>query len=69
MLIGEKNMKIKYPILLFLLTSLVNLLSAEDTAVFNIESQDVLKLQIKIESERAIQVRVFFSSLEKLKEF
>jgi hypothetical protein len=62
-------MKIKYPILLFLLTSLVNLLSAEDTAVFNIESQDVLKLQIIIESERAIQVRVFFSSLEKLKEF
>jgi hypothetical protein len=65
----QKNMKIKYPILLLLLTSLVNLLSAEDTAIFNIESQDVLKLQIEIEPERAIQVRVYFSSLEKLKEF
>jgi len=37
--------------------------------VFNIETIDVQSIQIELDLGKAIQVRVYFSTLEKLEEF
>ncbi len=62
-------MKTKYPILVLLLTVTSNLVGEGERPIFNIEPQDVQSVQIELEPKKSIQVRVFISSLEKLKEW
>jgi len=59
----------KYTKLILLFATLVTFVNAQEKPVFNIETKDVKSLQIELEKGRPIQVRVDFSTLEKLKEF
>jgi len=59
----------KQTILILLFAVFAHLLSANEKPVFNIEPKDVQSIEIELTPAKAIQVRVNFSSLEKIKEF
>lgn len=62
-------MKMKHTIVILLLVFFSSLASAQEKPTFNIEPEDVQKIEIDLIPEKSIQVRVYFSSLEKVKEF
>jgi hypothetical protein len=59
----------KYLKLLLLSSILTCFAQAEEKAILNIESGDTQRIEIELNSDRSIQVRIYFTELEKLTEF